>query len=53
MNHYMCKELINAAVLEFDSAVIRFFTGAVEKIVLFQARTDVQLWTLVAGVKRS
>jgi hypothetical protein len=43
MNHYRCKGLINAGVLEFDSAVIGFFTGAVEKTALFQTGTVVQL----------
>jgi hypothetical protein len=47
MNHYRCKQLIHAAVLEFDSAVIGFFTTAVEKTVLFQAGTVVQLRTPV------
>jgi hypothetical protein len=53
MNHYRCKPLIDAAVLEFDSAVIGFFTGAVEKTVLFQERIVVQLCTPVAGIERS
>jgi len=43
MNHYRCKHLVIAVVLEFDGALVGFFTGAVEKAVLFQAETVVRL----------
>src|ERR1700685_369863 len=52
MNHYRSKHLVIAVVPEFDGALVGFFTGAVEKAVLFQAETVVRLRRPVTKVAR-
>jgi hypothetical protein len=45
MNQFRCKQFKPTVVLGITMLVVGFSTVTVEKAVLFQAETTVQLWT--------